>query len=1180
MTVSQAKLIYQVGGSLPADALTYVQRQADTTLYNNLKRGEFCYILNSRQLGKSSLRVRTMQRLQAEGFACADVDLTEIGSQNITPEQWYLGFIKSLTSCLPVSLSPPKKLLEWWRDRHSLSPLHRLRDFVEEVVLQELTQNVVIFVDEIDSTISLKFPVDDFFAFIRACYNNRADRPNYRRLSFVLLGVATPGDLMTDKSRTPFNVGQAIELNGFQPNEVAPLTEGLTTQVEDPQHVMQEILLWTGGQPFLTQKLCSLVLNSPMPIPNGYETERVEAIVRSHIIDNWEYQDSPEHLRTIRDRLLKNEHHASYLLGLYQQILQHKKIATDNSREQMELVLTGLVIKQRGYLKVYNRLYDSIFNADWVDRQLAVLRPYAETFAAWLKSDRQDSSRLLRGQALQDAQNWALGKSLSNLDYQFLSQSEECDRREHEQAMEAQRLKAVEARLVEERKRLAQEKRVAKLQRGLLVVVCLALVAVSSLGVFTWSQYRTTLQREVATIAQSSEALYASDQRLDALVEAIRAKRQLHSINVRDPALQEQVDKVLRQAVYGATEFNRLSAHNSEVNVLDFSPDGQWFISGGKPQSMMLWKTDGTLVKELDQTIPETTGSEPYSIAFSPDSQLFAIGSTDRKIRLWKADGTFIQTLEGHQTTVWAVHFTSDRRFLISAGTDGTIRLWQRQGRSDQYKLFQTLTEHGHPIFMMALSPDDRWLMAGGEAGSISVWQWDDLTQTYVIKNRFVGHDGPVLGVAIRADGKLLFSAGQDKTIKMWRPNGTLLRTLTGHTGSIWSLQLSPDETFLVSTGVDNTIKIWNVADGSLRKSFESGNASNWGIAIAADSNTIASASFDREIRFYRKNHPLLKTITQNTDTFTKVAYSPNGSFLAAATLEGLVKLWKPDGTLLHTLEGHRAELWGVAISPDSNLVASASMDKTVKLWNALDGKLLHTLEGHTDTVWSVAFSPDSKLLVSGGLDNGLKIWDVATGQLIRVLPEAQGSLWNVAFSPDGRFVAAGSLDRAVRLWSAQDGRLVRTINTQQEGIIGITFSPDGQAIASADVSGTIKLWRVADGMELYTLPGHQGATYGVSFSPNGKMLATASTDTTVKLWDVPTGKLIRTLNGHRSQAFAVAFSPDGKTLASSSTDKTIILWDLEKILTLDLLDYGCNWVRDYLRTNTILEESDRRLCD
>ena len=45
---------YQVGGSLPLEAPSYVTRQADADLYRGVKAGQFCYVLNSRQTGKSS----------------------------------------------------------------------------------------------------------------------------------------------------------------------------------------------------------------------------------------------------------------------------------------------------------------------------------------------------------------------------------------------------------------------------------------------------------------------------------------------------------------------------------------------------------------------------------------------------------------------------------------------------------------------------------------------------------------------------------------------------------------------------------------------------------------------------------------------------------------------------------------------------------------------------------------------------------------------------------------------------------------------------------------------------------------------------------------------------------------------------------------------------------------------
>ncbi|MGB3533900.1 MAG: AAA-like domain-containing protein [Microcoleaceae cyanobacterium] len=1160
---------YQVGGSLTVEAPSYVERQADRQLYQALMRGEFCYILNSRQMGKSSLLARTKYNLQQNGYVCSAIDLTRVGRQNMTALQWYKGVTGEIWR--GFNLLTKVNLKTWWKEEGDISLLQKLGYFIEDILLFQFPQEkIIIFVDEIDSILNCDFSVDDFFALIRFCYNQRAINPEYQRISFAIFGVATPSDLIQDKTITPFNIGRAIDLAGFKLNEVEVLVHGIEDKIDCPDIVLEEILTWTGGQPFLTQKLCSLISNSEDKIVNiirGKEREFVEDLVRTAIINHWENQDEPEHFRTIRDRILRNQKQAGRILGIYQQILLTEKevkgVQTDDSREQIELQLSGLVVKQQGLLKVRNPIYREIFNLQWVKKQLAALRPYSQAFEAWMVSGQQDDSRLLRGQALKDTQLWVRGKSLSDWDYQFLAASEAFDRKEVQMELEAARAKAVEAQLIQTQKNV-------KLQQRFLTAVSTAFVVVIGLGGITFGQYQKALKNqrianlsEIRALISSSDALFTSQQNLDALVAAIKARIKLQQLRGVDIATVAEVDKVLQQAVYHSDEFNRFLGHESVVSGVAFDPNGEIIATAAADKTVKLWQRDGTLLK----TLPHE--STVLKVQFSPNSKTIVTASADNTVKLWTLEGELLQTFDRHQAAVRDVAFSPDGETIATASADNTVKLWTVNGN-----LLQILERHQAAVASVAFSPDSKTIASTGLDNTIKLWTRDK-DGIYRLSNTLTGHKAGILDVSFCPDNNTLVSVSEDNTVKLWKRDGTLLKTFQHHNNEATSVAFSPDGKMIASGSEDQTIKLYTT-EGRLLRVFAGHNAGLEQITFSPDGETIASASKDGTVRLWQTTSPLLTKLYGHQGRVWDIEFSGDSQRLASTGADQTVKLWTRDGTHLTTFEGHDSNVPDLIFSPDGQIVASTSADGKITLRQP-DGKVVQRLEEATSMVMSVGFSPNGQLLASGGDDNLIRLWQFDRVKkkflFLRSWKAHEAKVWKVEFSSDSEMIVSTSANGTVKLWQP-DGTLLQTLEGHSNAVWDAAISPDSQMVATASWDATVKLW-TRDGTLLRTLtPDNVTGFIGVDFSPDGEMVAAATDTQTAMLWKTD-GTFLTTLWGSYTD---LVFSPDRQLLAAAGDEHTVILWNLEQIVNLDLLEYGCNWVKDYLRTNAV-DSTERNLC-
>jgi WD40 repeat protein len=1189
---------YQVGGSLSPAARCYVERQADRQLYTALTDGQFCYVLNSRQMGKSSLMVHTLHALQQAGYRCTTIDITSIGSEQTTPEQWYRGIMVDLWR--GFQLFDKVHYKTWWQDQGNITPVQKLQRFIDEVLLTHFpTEQLIIFIDEIDSILSLRFSLDDFFGLIRFCYNQRAVDPQYERLTFAIFGVATPADLMRDRQRTPFNIGQAIALQGFQWEECQPLLAGLAEVVEHAPAVLRAILEWTGGQPFLTQKLCALVWQTYQETaPSQFakpkaEVAWVEQLVSDRIIHQWEFQDEPEHLRTIRNRLLRRSHSIGRLLGLYQRIWQHGQIAIDASPEQTELLLSGLVVKAGPGLQVGNPIYCRVFDLDWVNHHLQELRPYSQTFDAWIAANCQDFSRLLRGQALRDAQSWAQGKRLSDEDYQFLAASAEHDRQEVQRTLEAERASAIAIQL-------EQTQRNARLQRWLLGVCSAGFFVASGLGIIAFQESQRAVQNEqlarqseVTALAASAQAWFSSQNRLQGMMQAIRAYRQLEQSQSPDPAVSQQVEALLRKIIFGISEANQFIGHQSTIKAVAYRPNGRQIASASIDGTVKLWHPDGTLFA----TLPDhTLGAR--SLSYSPQGNLLATGGGDGAIYLWNPDtGERLTTIKAHNSLVTSLAFSPDGQVLASGGTDNTVKLWRSDGTP-----IQTLTQHQAMVRSLAFSPDGELLASASADQTINLWH----PQTGRLLSTLTDHTATVTEVVFSPDGRYLASASADSTVRLWTLQGKLLKTFEGHRTAVTSVQFSPDSRMVVSTSDDHEVKFWQITGEPILAYTDMVTAGS-AIAFSPDGQQLVSSGQidDRVLVLWQLTSPFYSVISGHQAAVLDLALSPvagaapqNQQQLASAGADGTIKLWQSDGELLTSIQGHRAPTLGVAFSPfnpssagaNPYILVSGSMDGAIRLWGT-DGTSLVTYGNHQSIPSVVVFQPiaaassQKPILASGDTEGDIHFWQ-RDGQEISSFKGHQGAVVVVAWHPQGHILATGGVDNLVKFWDPENGSLLHTLAGHTGAIRDLAFSADGKLLVTASEDGTARLWDTTSNELITTFTGHEDTVRAVAFSPPGvgplpdqPIVASAGFDKTINLWTLD-GTLLTTLERHTSKVHSVVFSEDGRFLYSASSDKTIIQWNLDTVLQLDPIEYACNWVSDYLQNNSSLTPEDRQICD
>ncbi len=1135
-------LRFQPGGTLKEGSF-YVERPADRELPEALSQGEFCYVLAPRQIGKSSLRVRTAKILQSQGVRCAGIDLTKIGSQELNPDAWFY----ALSQEVALQLQLPRDPWEFWQRHQATTATHRFTLFLRKEVLTQVSQRVVLFIDEIDTVLSLPFSSDDFFAAIRAVFNDRAEDSDLDRLTFCLVGVAAPADLIKNPTRTPFNIGRGIVLEDFLPDEAAVFLPGLLDAGGDPSRLLAAVMSWTDGHPYMTQRICEALTHDQS---TDSEEDRVHRIVEAVFLR--EGRNREPNLTYVESRL-RNHQQLGPMLSLYRNLLMAEPILAERDDPvQMELHLSGLVARRNidGHtrLAVRNQIFATVYDLAWV-RSKESRRMLDEPLLRWIGSGKQNDF-LLRGEALKQSIDWSKGRrDITDEEREFLLAGLEAAQKEEQTRRQA----------AEEKNRAERAEAQTRATRQIIIVLIAALIVL--LGALTGvaSQYvRAEQQRRLAEDSALAErgmraAVVARQpgRQVEALVSGIQVVGHSLKESERGRPLPSTATEGLLVASRAGVYSRVLLGHKDEIRSALFSPGGRYVVSASIDRTARIWDA------QTGETVRILTGHSAGIrwASYSPDGRHIVTASEDNTARIWDAQsGQMLLVLRGHTAELRSAAYSPNGQLIVTASADRTTRIWDAATGHELRKL----EAHLLGVLSAVYSADGTRILTASLDQTARIWDAESGKVLMILE----GHANAIRSAAFSPDGKFIVTASYDNTVRLCSAEtGKSVFALEGHSSELRTAVYSPDGRHILTASLDQTARIWDAETGRLLTSLEGHTSGVRSAAYSSDGKYIVTASYDHTVRIWDIHRGrVLLPMDGHTNPVRSALYSPDGLSIVTASLDHTARVWDvKTGVTRLVLVGHIDGVRWASYSPDGKRIVTASYDKTARVWDAATGQQQLTLSGHKSGVLSAEFSPTGTHIVTASDDFSARVWDASTGQELVQLLGHTLSVQSAAFSPDGKRVVTASLDHFAKVWDVKTGAALLTIPGSTKRLLDATYSPDGRHVATSSDDNTAHIWDAQTGASVVALIGHVNGVRSVAYSRDGKYVVTASYDNTARIWDVKTGASLLTLEGHTNGINSAAFSPDSRHIVTASSDRTA------KIHPSSIADYftvACNLLR------------------
>lgn len=1121
---------FSVGPPLHAVKPGYVRRAADDFLYQTLVAGNYAHVIAPDRTGKSSLIAATSARLQNNGFKVAVLDLSQIGERDGASDagRWYYSIAYRLLRQLRLKVD----LQTWWQDNSILSNRQRLVEFFADVILQNIQERIVVFVDEIQYLADLPFD-EHLLASIRAAHNARGTEPEFSRLSFAMIGECDPHSLALGPAMSPFLISQEIKLSDFSREDLNIFAAELELSVADAGLALDRIFEWTSGQPYLSQKLARSVAREQI---SGDIKGHVDRIVMHQLAGRGATRNEP-HLSHLHRLVVDDKKNYEPLLNLYGRIRKGIRVAHDSqSKIQRRLMATGLVVaNDSGDVAVRNKVYETVFTARWANENLP-LHWRGPAIAAVV---------IMLVTAIPFAYTQLLPKpymrvmSTPTFDLETISDAYVNLRSFPGHADAADRMFQL---ILEDRARQAADRNTILNVSGFARLLPESTELADGFLADYWDRQVGAAMRD----GRRDDALLAS---LESLVVSTPARRRRASTLVGDDYSHLLATNPVQEA-----DGLAFDAEKMQLTYFTGAQISQWSLVDQSLEAREPWTMSALEVTPLVRRVVIVRGGLANRVGLTvnvsharlDDIRMKLIAPSGRTVELAfdqlassandeiRISREQLSPLIGEPLNgTWSLSLRDE-----STGVSGHLVGWNLSLNSQVVvENFERGLDIPDPV---EIASENLWFSADGRYAIARALQSDsarlwNLNSAEAARTIAVPANERVLGLS--ANAEYLVTTTQD-TINMWRTtSGRRSAVLDVGAGGTDAILGADGEHLLVPrrSDIDTLFELWSLSSGRVVAKLSVAGAPAL-VAMDATGKHLAVADYDRAVRIWDISAGELVSQIDLASQPSQIELSANGESLGVVHGDEGVSLWRTDRPKAPVLQESSRDEWQIAFSQSGARFLAGNVRQGFQAYRSSDGAISGPLldagvEAGGQKL--LAFSADEKMIVTAARNGIARFW---------AAPPTAAAVTNSA---------SADIMPGHQLWSASGDTIT-------------VISPGGERIAIGDSSGHVHVLQIDAGAreigaerEEISFLGHRGPVVAMVFNNDASLVASAGADGTVRIWDGSSG-LPRPFYGSASASTVgrMAFSPSSAQLAILSGQRTWIM-DVETGAVLADIELG-----------------------